>query len=81
MSVVRLHVTLTVDDLPVHEWTRASTNNSAAGVAAMLGAMLGWGQAYQGALNEQQWQNDLKRVGAGEPLPSEIAARLAADLA
>jgi hypothetical protein len=46
----------------VHEFTRSTSQPTADGVARMLGAALGWMQAYQGSLNEGQWQADVVKA-------------------
>jgi hypothetical protein len=58
----RLRVQVTVGDTVVHEFTRSTSQPTADGVARMLGAGLGWMQAYQGALNEGQWQADVTKA-------------------
>jgi hypothetical protein len=54
----------------VHEFTRSTSQPTAVGVARMLGAALGWMQAYQGALNEGQWQADVARASAAQAKPN-----------
>lgn len=48
------------DDL-VHEFSR-STTNVPEGIPLMLGAAMGWMQAYGGAINARQWAADVRRV-------------------
>jgi hypothetical protein len=59
-------VQVTVGDTVVHEFTRSTSQPTADGVARMLGAGLGWMQAYQGALNEGQWQADVSKAQAAQ---------------
>jgi hypothetical protein len=58
----RLRVQILRENLVVHEFTRSTSQPTADGVARMLGAALGWMQAYQGALNEGQWQADVTKA-------------------
>jgi hypothetical protein len=58
----RLRVQILRENLVVHEFTRSTSQPTADGVRKMLGAALGWMQAYQGALNEGQWQADVERA-------------------
>jgi hypothetical protein len=58
----RLRVQILRENLVVHEFTRSTSQPTADGVRRMLGAGLGWMQAYQGALNEGQWQADVARA-------------------
>jgi hypothetical protein len=64
----RLRVQVTVGDVVVHEFTRSTAQPTADGVRRMLGAGLGWVQAYQAALNEGQWQADVARARAAQAL-------------
>lgn len=58
----RLVVQVKQGAVVVHEFSRSTSQPTADGVARMLGAGLGWMQAYQGALNETQWRADVARA-------------------
>jgi hypothetical protein len=64
----RLRVQILRENLVVHEFTRSTSQPTAEGVRRMLGAGLGWMQAYQGALNEDQWRADVTRASDAQLL-------------
>ena len=67
MAAARLVITLYDGDTIVHEFSRSTSQPTAAGIQRMLGAGLGWMQAYQGAINDQQWAADAARARAAQP--------------
>lgn len=62
MGVARLLIQVLDDDLVVHEFRRSTSQPTGSGVHKMLGQALGWMQAYQGAVNDEQWIMDVNKA-------------------
>lgn len=62
MAAARLLIQLLDGASVVHEYSRSTSQPSAEAIQKMLASGMGWMQAYQGAINEEQWQHDVARA-------------------
>lgn len=58
----RLVVQVWHGDVIAHEFSRSTSQPTAAGVQTMCNAALGWLQAWSGQLSEDRWQADVVRA-------------------
>ncbi len=59
---IRLLIQLSDEELPIHEYTRATTNVSGEGIRKLLLEACGWLQAYSASVSAEQWEADVRRV-------------------
>jgi hypothetical protein len=58
----RIEIKLLEGDVVVHEFTRSTTMHRPDSIKHMLETALGWIQAYQGQVSNEQFLKDAKRV-------------------